>query len=923
MVIGADVAGRPQTSALANPSFEEDRNRDGVPDGWEPRAAESPAQLAWDDAVAHSGRRSLRISDSFNPGGQRWQETTGRWSALRKIPVNPGQTYTLRAWIKTEGVSSKADARIAFFSDKRWLAENATQSASGTTDWWEVSVTAKAPPEATTMLVYLGLGNSRGSAWFDDVALTTSDGPVPPPEPAIDYEFNDTSGWYPFTFPLDDTNLDSIDLTALLDGPAGKHGFLTVRPDGHFYFQDGARARFFGTNICGAAAAPSREHARTIAARLAKYGVNLLRIHTIDNRNMIIDYSRGDSRHLNAQAFDALDYFFAELKRRGIYVYFDMLDYRVFTAADGVRDAELFEHGWHHSIKGASIFNDRLIALQQEFATNFFKHENPYTKLRYVDDPAMAVVEITNENSVFYFSNTTLTLPSYVEELKQQWNAWLRAQFGTRERLAKAWTNGRGDCALGPEEDPARGTVILPLKYLYQQPQEAPFVGERSPVRVDAMVRFFFEVERRYYEQMRGHLKPIGIRVPITGTNQTFCPASNYADAINDFMSRNNYWCHPDVHAQPFFRFRNLSMLESELPKTNNPVVEVASSSVVGKPILVPEFNFPWPNEFRAEGLPLMTAYGCLQDWDGILLFAYQPKRQTLEWFDSQSDPVRWGEFAAAALMFHRQDVSPARNTVHVAYGERDVFTAGPSHGRAAASPYRYLPLLCKVRNSYFPERYQGDADVVIASNRLPAAALAQARHLLRPPEGASIVDRDTFAQACKDWRLPGFAEGEPSTPKYTSDTGQLSLDPAAGIFTINTPRLQAAVGALGQAGTIELQDVSLRCQTPFAVILVTALEAKPIASARRILVTAVARSENTGQAFTDKKRAVPQHGRAPVLVEPVRSELTIRLRGGASVYPLDETGKRRDPLCATAADGTLRFRTDEAHSPWCEIALQ
>jgi len=737
------------------------------------------------------------------------------------------------------------------------------------------------------------------------------------------FEFTDTSGWYPFTFRLDDTNLDSIDLSGLLDAPAGKHGLLTVRPDGHFYFQDGTRARFFGTNICSTAAAPSHEQAGIIAARLAKYGVNLLRIHTIDNRNMIIDYSQGDSRHLNARNFDALDYFVSELKRRGIYVYFDMLDYRVFTEADGVRDAKLFEHGWKNSIKGASVFNDRLIELQKEFATNFFTHLNPYTKLRYIDDPALAVVEITNENSLFYFTNTALTLPSYVEELKQQWNAWLRTQYGTRERLAKAWTNARGECALTADEDPARGTVILPLKHLYQRPEEAPFVGERSPVRVDAMVRFFFEVQRRYYGQVREHLKSIGIKVPITGTNQTFCPASNYADAVNDFMSRNNYWCHPDVHAQPFFRFRNLSMLQSDLPKTSNPVFEVASSTVAGKPILVPEFNFPWPIEFRAEGLPLMTAYGCLQDWDGILLFAYQPKRTTLEMFDSQSDPVRWGAFVATALMFHRQDVSPAKNTVHVACGQPDIFTAGSSHGRAAESPYRYLSLLSKVRNSYFAERYEGDADVVLGSGRLPAEAYAQARHLLQPQHPGGMVDRRAFAEACQRWRLPGFAQGEAAGPKYTSDTGQLSLDPAAGVCTIRTPRVQAAMGMLGKAGSIELGDVTLQCDTPFAAILVTALEAKPITSARRLLLTAVARSENTGQAYTDNHRAVPQRGRAPVLVEPVRSELKIRVGGKASVYPLDETGKRRDPLPANCTDGTLRFRTDAARSPWCEIAIE
>jgi len=39
-----------------------------------------------------------------------------------------------------------------------------------------------------------------------------------------------------------------MDFSFLLDAPAGKHGFVTVN-DGHFYFKDGIRTRFWGLNI--------------------------------------------------------------------------------------------------------------------------------------------------------------------------------------------------------------------------------------------------------------------------------------------------------------------------------------------------------------------------------------------------------------------------------------------------------------------------------------------------------------------------------------------------------------------------------------------------------------------------------------------------------------------------------------------------
>ncbi|NQT51071.1 hypothetical protein HQ576_03425, partial [bacterium] len=665
----AQVAVAWERNFADNPSAEADRNRDGIPDGWTPQEAKSPAKVVWDDAVAHTGRRSLRISDSANPAGKEWFDYTGRWVTNASRPVAAGKTYTLSLWIKTQDVTGDASACIAWWAKDSWLDESYTKRLRGTADWQHVTLQAKAPAKATHGQVYLNLSRSKGTVWFDDVvmfqgdappsrfqpvdiaaacntgfrddvagdgqggwtdqgdndarnlptgdvafrgipfrildpaksggkacivlkgkgresfptsatipvgrkcdtvyflhgcawgtkgvrvgryeliyedgsvveiplrcdreipdwwrvadtkesaagweganaqspgvglailpvvngkpnkaiqsvrvvskgravlmlaAVTTADGPPVLTERPVQYEFTDTAGWYPFDFPLDDTNLDTIDLTRFLDPPAGKHGFLTVRPDGHFYFADGTRARFWGTNIGGRSPFLEKKDAATLAARLAKYGVNMLRIHAIDSRwAPLIDYAKGNSRSFRADRFDHMDFLFAELKRRGIYVYFDLLDYRRFLPGDDVRDAAQFEHGWRHSIKGATIFNDRLIELQKEFATAFLTHRNPYTKLRYVDDPAFAVLEITNENSVFYFSNTSLTLPSYADELRQRWNRWLLDRHGDRAKLAAAWSNGAGQCALLASEDPAKGSVVLPMRHLYQDPAQA------------------------------------------------------------------------------------------------------------------------------------------------------------------------------------------------------------------------------------------------------------------------------------------------------------------------------------------------------------------------------------------------------------------------------------------------------------------
>jgi hypothetical protein len=274
-----------------------------------------------------------------------------------------------------------------------------------------------------------------------------------------------------------------------------------------------------------------------------------------------------------------------------------------------------------------------------------------------------------------------------------------------------------------------------------------------------------------------------------------------------------------------------------------------------------------------------MAAYACLQDWDGMLFFSYRPDGKALEHFANQSDPVRWGQFPAAALLFHRRDVDVARHAVYLTWPEEGIFAGGPTHGRAKTSPFRWQAYVHKVRNIF-----------------------------LRGQEG---------------WGLP-TPTPDPNAPNHrVSDTGQLRLYPDRGLFLINAPRTKAAVGRLAKLGKLAMGRLVLRCENDFAAVMVTSLDGEPIGEAKRILVTAVARAENTGQAFCRNRTALAEKGRPPVLVEPVRCELSVPMPGRASAYALDETGKRRNKLPATPKDNTVELRTDAARSPWIELVAE
>ena len=86
--------------------------------------------------------------------------------------------------------------------------------------------------------------------------------------------------YIPFPFHWDSAPLD-LSFLYKDEAPAGKHGFLKVRND-KFVFTDGTEARFWGVNMNSGSIFPDHNQSELIAERLARFGVNLVRMHQID-----------------------------------------------------------------------------------------------------------------------------------------------------------------------------------------------------------------------------------------------------------------------------------------------------------------------------------------------------------------------------------------------------------------------------------------------------------------------------------------------------------------------------------------------------------------------------------------------------------------------------------------------------------------
>jgi hypothetical protein len=680
-----------------------------------------------------------------------------------------------------------------------------------------------------------------------------------------------TDGMVPFTLDHRAALLSHspVDVSFLLDAPAGKHGFIQVK-DGHLATADGQRIRFWGVNITdwskGSRQIPSKEDAPFLAATLARFGVNCARFQFLDLETPrgLIDIRAQDSRTLDAEQLDKEDFFIAELEKRGIYIDFNLLVGRPFKVADGVQDANLLRQG----AKGTSLFDRRIIELQKEYAQQLLGHRNPYTRLKYTEDPAVAIVEINNENAL----NIGFRAPSpfYEKELTEMYNDWL-SKHRTPEQIAefRNITGAKGDQTPVPLMGGFRGAGAT-----------AP------PERFYAEAEFYNDVQRDYFAEMDHYVKKtLGSKSLVIATADHSHSGSGYpillATLPSDVIDGHTYWQHPEMYV------RKSPMVNDPF---NSTVVELSRSAIAGKPYTVSEVNNPYPNDFDGEGIPILAAYGALQDWDAIIWYTFEPKVDPA-WksyvgdpFDISLDPVKMPELAAGALAFLRGDIEKAHSVSERSYTEKQIFESMliPSTER----PY-YTP--------GFPLDLPLEHEVRISSLDGPATL--------------------PFPQV-------------PVPDPILSDTRQLAWYHSlqkTGLVTVDAPRTQALIGFVKSNGK-SVSNLSAEVENTFCTILLSSITKNPIAKASKLLLVAGGRVENTGQQWNAAGTDVTNWGDSPTLIEQVKGSVTLRhLEAARAVHlqPIDGAGQPVGPsINATKAGDGWKIELGKTVTTWYEITV-
>ena len=443
------------------------------------------------------------------------------------------------------------------------------------------------------------------------------------------------SQYFPYPFFPDDVPID-ISFIFKDEKPAGKHGFL--KTEGRkFVFEDGTPAKFWGTNINGAACFPEKDYAEKFARRLAKLGLNIVRLHQMDaewNTPNIFSFTKGKrftGRSFDERSMDRLDYLIYCLKKEGIYVYMDLLIYRKFRSDEGVPNAYLLKD----CAKPYSTFSRRLIELQKEYCHELWTHQNPYTGLKYCDEPCIVMSEITGECDLFHMYhlvNKDYEEP-YQSEFNLMFNEWLKENGIDR-----------------------RAEDIHPL--------------DKND---EDLLEFKVYIQRKYYREMIDYMRELGVKIPIAGTNWNHSPNYYRTQLECDFLDTHAYfydwrWGEYDKHCY------NLAV--TERPDSFLGVFGYMTSA--NKPTYLSEWDMTWPNERRAESVLYTASVAAFQGWMGASIHTYAystrldrmnilgeeisaqmiggtPYRQGV--FATWNDPAKFGLFYHAALITRRGDV--------------------------------------------------------------------------------------------------------------------------------------------------------------------------------------------------------------------------------------------------------------------------
>ena len=675
-------------------------------------------------------------------------------------------------------------------------------------------------------------------------------------------------GWWAFEPGQDEFGADALlSLRSLNEKRAGQSGPLKAKGD-DITLGDGTPVRFWAVN----AGAPEQDdQADYLAARLAKCGVNLTRIH-----GGVFDRSGSDPTAIDKHHLDRIHYAVKAYADQGIYVhlstYFPL--WLQLKASDGIEGAALGKNPFC-----LVLFEPKFQAMYRAWLTTVLTTPNPYTGKSLAQDPAVGFVEIQNEDSFFFWTFSAENLGAGPwKRLEGLFGQWLAKTYGSTDKAITAW--GGGSVHLGGAYEMTGAG--------YSQ------AGASDKLRIRDQIHFLAELQHDFYASTTAFIKnDLKFQGLVTGSNWITADdkflggVERWTYTATDVIDRHGYFGGKHEGDSAGWSVRAGHTYEDKAAVLDPADTPLGYLQLAGRPHIHTETAWNKPNRFTADGDLLLASYAGLQGIDGFFLFA----TQTGNWANDGGGnwpmmmPGVLGQFPGAALQFRRGDLTQAPAIIRQVTSVAEQFalkSGGIVEGknadfRAVESP---KAVDAGLTSAFDPlSYYVGRVERVIAG--VPGA----------PTDAKPLAqDLSTFINR--------------STKTVTSVTGQLKWNWGDGVVTVNSPKSQAVLGFLSKAGAVKLGDVTISSQNEYGTIQVISLDGLPLATSKKILIQSFSEEKMAG--FKADNGVIEDVGHAPINVRDIAATVTFANAAGLKATALDEQGYPRAAVPVAAGAITL-----------------
>ncbi len=551
---------------------------------------------------------------------------------------------------------------------------------------------------------------------------------------------------------------------------------------------------------------------------------------------------------------DQFDYLVAKLIERGIYIQLVL--------------------GAQREPGKVGEFDEALIQNQERFVRQLLTHKNPYTAKTYADDPAVVMTSITNESSLFSLGDSgpgEIGSGYHHELLQRLYNEWLTKKYGSRDKIETRWapaSDEQGRLGLRAGEDASWGSIAP----IYDFSDRSREYERFSRARVLDNYTFLYELESGFHKRMSKAIRASGYKGLITGTNQrTEQPIDHYVNASSDWVDGHVYYSSPVDGYQ--YKAGVSFLHDPTVAAEMNLIADVARRRVAGTAYSISEWSSLQP-VFRNDALVQMAAYAGLHNWSPLMYAlggspfseSDQANCKLDDVFELKCQGALLALWPALSRLFHRRDVKE--------------------------SPVAY---------------YRPIDDVELFDPRTRVGLPTGLAYVAK--SGMEFV-REKSRKSDFDELLAKYVRGSSAT----SVTGELFTDWGRGLFTLDTPRSQGIVGKTDGAKQ-SVSNLSVRVRNPWATVLATSLDDKPLSKSSRILVSAVGNAVNRGMKLAPNGTAWKNAGTSPVLLEPMIG--TVELTGltgdtsNAMAYYLSISGQRMAAIPVQVSPGKVMFEMD------------